>query len=353
MGAVVSIVALVVGLAIGCCCGGKAGHQRPDKIGRLFLGLCSACAFVAGLIGVLWFFLQPPPFSVEIDGPPAYSSNDPTASVYVGQGCFWHTQYDFVVLEQEAGGAFGGRSDEQVTSLVGYGGGRFESASGTVCYHGFPSSDYNKLGHAEAVSLTVDISNATRAAVQIEQIARLYFEHGYKTVNGKRQRLDPQDMGAEYRNVIGLPGGMDNKAWWPIFEAANVYNMKTARGKGSTDGDTEGEYVVYVYDSDQFPFFRGEAYHQFHTNDVLGRRVPASYTRDLKDTQHRLGRLDDMGCAQVPYEVSLLLLAVSGAVMSFGFGWLWVTLPFLKSIQANWLSGESTTVRTIGRTTTE
>ena len=73
-----------------------------------------------------------------------------------------------------------------------------------------------------------------------------------------------------------------------------------------------GEYVVYVYDSLQYPFFRGEEYHQlateiflqrfclamrldstqlrFHPNNVIQRPVPVSYTSTLKDVQacHRL-----------------------------------------------------------------
>ena len=35
--------------------------------------------------------------------------------------------------------------------------------------------------------------------------------------------------------------------------------------------------MVWVYDTEDFPFFKGEAYHQFHPNTVLGRWVPESY----------------------------------------------------------------------------
>lgn len=89
-----------------------------------------------------------------------------------GNGCFWHTQYDFVVLEQHPAGPFR-RNDTEVTSLVGYAGGRlnlrlaefgipmcwrlvvlaerrllpgFQSPSGAVCYHGWPGTDYSRLG---------------------------------------------------------------------------------------------------------------------------------------------------------------------------------------------------------------
>lgn len=38
----------------------------------------------------------------------------------------------------------------------------------------------------------------------------------------------------------------------------------------------------YVYDSLVYPFYRAEGYHQFHTNDVLQRPLPDSYTKTLK-----------------------------------------------------------------------
>ena len=59
--------------------------------------------------------------------------------------------------------------------------------------------------------------------------------------------------------------------------------------------DLQDDYVVYVYDSTRFPFFRGESYHQFHPNDVIGRFVPESYLHHLKTTQAALGRLDSTG----------------------------------------------------------
>ena len=93
---------------------------------------------------------------------------------------------------------------------------------------------------------------------------------------------------------------MDNTTLWPLIEAANHYAMPLVRAEGGpgtyplptsyfllhpsyfvlkaamtrpsfAGADKEGEYIVYVYDSLAFPFFRGEAHHQFHTNDVIGR----------------------------------------------------------------------------------
>ncbi|CAK0834366.1 unnamed protein product [Prorocentrum cordatum] len=281
-----------------------------------------------GLLGALWCLLSPPPFSARIDGPPEHRLNDPGRSIYLGNGCFWHTQYDVVMVEQ--GSAFGNRTDGEVTALVGYAGGLYESQSGSVCYHGLPHTDYGRLGHAEAVSVTIDAASGADASAQISALAEAYFEHGFQTVDGRRQRLDPQDMGAEYRNVIGLPGGMDNIEWWPLFQAANIYSMPLIRANGgSTGDDTEDEYVVYVYDSLVYPFFRGEAYHQFHENSVIGRPLPASYLSTLKTVQADIGRLgdDDIGCAGVPAELIMVFALFFGLSLGLGCILLDLSLP--------------------------
>ena len=54
--------------------------------------------------------------------------------------------------------------------------------------------------------------------------------------------------------------------------------------------------MVWVYDSLEYPFFKGEKYHQFHPNTVLGRYVPPSYTNTLKTAQEKAGRLELQGC---------------------------------------------------------
>lgn len=149
-----------------------------------------------------------------------------------------------------------------------------------------------------------------------------HFDHKFElqgfatTVDGRRQRLDPQDTGAEYRNVIGLPGGIDNAELWPVIEAANTHGMRLRRGTGGTKDDTEDEYVVYVYDSTQYPFFRGEASHQFHPNNVIQRSVPNSYTGQLKQVQTDLGRLDDNGCIEIFADIGTYF----SLVMYLGFG---------------------------------
>jgi len=54
----------------------------------------------------------------------------------------------------------------------------------------------------------------------------------------------------------------------------------------------EDQFVVYVYDTDEFPFFLGERSHQFHRNTVVRRDVPESYTEDLANTLAAAGELD-------------------------------------------------------------
>lgn len=349
---ILSILAMVGGFAASLCvCLRCTKHVAEDMQGpsRCFFSAWSLLAAVGGCLGLLWCFLAPPLFSVEISGPPAHRRNDPSKSIYVGQGCFWHTQYDLVVLEQDEQGPFAGRNDTDVTSLVGYAGGNYQSPSGAVCYHGWPHTDYGRLGHAEAVSITLDAISGPTARAQVAAVASFFFDHGFVSLDdGRRQRLDPQDMGAEYRNVIGLPGGMDNAELWPIFAAANIHKMPLIRGSGANRGDTEDEFVVYVYDSLQYPFFRGEASHQFHRNSVLKRPVPASYTGELKRVQADIGRLDDdLGCIEMPFaEMTLFIIFVFALVTGLGSSFLFRLLPpKLRFWSRSGCSGRGATTR--------
>lgn len=330
---ILSLFSLAGGLAAGACCCGAYTKSWAEGAKPCTLAAGRLCALTVGIgatLALLWCLLTPPPFSVEIDGPPEHHlRNDPSASVYLGNGCFWHTQYDFVLVEQEDGGAFGSRNDSDVTSLVGYAGGRHQASNGAVCYHGVPATDYGRLGHSEAVSVQLDAGNRTKAIAQLAAVAKVYFEHGFQDHDGKRQRLDPQDAGPEYRNVIGLPGGKANTEWWPVIEAANIYNMPLLDGRGGNRGDTQDEYVVYIYDSSEFPFFRAEAYHQFHPNDVIRRPVPSSYTIELKQRQREAGRLDDdPGCAQLPFgELVVFIVFACAALLGCSLSALYWSLP--------------------------
>mmetsp|Transcript_22470 Transcript_22470/g.52926 ORF Transcript_22470/g.52926 Transcript_22470/m.52926 type:complete len:353 (-) Transcript_22470:156-1214(-) len=322
--------AALVGLACGAAGARSLLRKRPEARPpcQRAAGACSASALVlVGVLGLLWCFISPPPFSVEIVEAPSFRRNDPALSVYLGNGCFWHTQYDAFLVEQDAAGPFRGRNMSQITSLVGFAGGRYQSAGGAVCYGGLPATDYSRLGHAEAVSIMLDEITGPVARSQVSALAQMYFEHGFQSLpDGRRQRLDPQDVGASYRNVIGLPGGMDNSELWPLFEEANTYGMPLLRG---AVGDSEGEYVVYVYDSMQYPFFRGEAHHQFHPNNVIQRPVPLSYTSTLKSVQEEMGRLEnsDRGCPDIPfYEIVFVIVMLFSMTLSSGIVFLYRTL---------------------------
>jgi len=330
-----SIVSVVAGFAVALCSFNCTNRKASNlsKFSRVTCSMLSVIVLIAGILGLVYCFRSPPLFSVEVSGPPSYSLNDPERSIYLGNGCFWHTQYDFVVLEQDPLGVFGGRSDAAVTSLAGYAGGRYQSHSGNACYHGLPHTDYSRMGHAEAVSVTLNASSGSTARAQVAAIAAVYFEHGFKTVDEGRGRLDTVDTGAEYRNVIGLPGGMDNVEFWPIIAAANVHGMPLIRGTGGTADDTEDEYVVYVYDSREYPFFRAEAYHQFHANSVIKRSVPSSYTEDLYGVQDDLGRLYGTGCVEWPSELVLLIAFLSSLFLGLGSVFLYVF--FLSKVSLN------------------
>lgn len=210
----------------------------------------------------------------------------PELPVFIGNGCFWHTQYDTVRIEQDPLGPFGGRSDLEVTSRVGYAGGTIASPDGRVCYHGGPSGTmYETLGHAEACLVLLDEASA---AAQFGALLEYYFTEGFKEGG---IRLDPQDAGPPYRNSIGLPGGVGGELYG-VIEAMNINGLELVEGRGGPGSDLLDERVVYIYDSNAFPFNEAEEYHQFHPNRVTHRAVPASYTGALKNTLAKAGKLN-------------------------------------------------------------
>lgn len=74
-------------------------------------------------------------------------------------------------------------------------------------------------------------------------------------------RVDPQDRGGEYRSLLGLPGGMGHPSYSAVEDAANEAGFKLVKGKGN-DPDTLGKQIIFVYDSQKFPFYQAEVYHQ-------------------------------------------------------------------------------------------
>lgn len=208
--------------------------------------------------------------------------------VYFGAGCYWHTNYDMFMVESKPPFS---RKGAYITSHVGYGGGPKPGAGGLVCYHGGPQGTlYEDLHFAESTEVILDASQAT---VQFKALLAEYFKEFQAVRNGKKLRQDPQDAGPPYRNNIGIPGGYRGSLF-PLIKAAVPLGLTLVEGKGASD--TNDEYQVYIYDTAKFKFYRGEQYHQFHPNVVLGRYVPDSYTVDLKKVQAEAGLIKPTGC---------------------------------------------------------
>ncbi|CAE7397834.1 unnamed protein product [Symbiodinium natans] len=114
-------------------------------------------------------------------------------------------------------------------------------------------ADYGQLGHAEVVVMTVPQDD-------MGSIAGRFFQ---ACPGGLRR--DVQDVGGEYRSVIGLPGGIESPLMAQVRAEAGKTKLVAGRGD---DGDTLGTGTVLVYDTAQFPAHVAEKYHQFH-DDML------------------------------------------------------------------------------------
>jgi len=171
---------------------------------------------------------------------------------------------------------------------VGYAGGTGDAPGGLVCYHhpGSQANVYSHLGHAEVVSVTLD-GSAKQIETQFRVLLKDYFDSFLPTLD----RPDPMDRGAEYRNVIGIPDGINGNLFRIISEL-NLRGMKLTSGKGD-ENDVRGQ--VHIMDSKAFPFFRGEQYHQFHSN-FFGEAYPSSYSHDLWHMQINAGKIPPTGC---------------------------------------------------------
>lgn len=135
---------------------------------------------------------------------------------------------------------------------------------------------YGNLHYAEAAQVTLD-PDSDLAVAQFDVLAQKYFRDSFQLRNGVWTRLDPGDGGADYRNVIGIPGGVHG-IFYESIVTHNINNMTLLEGGvHGVGGDAVDNGVVYVYDSVQFPFYRAEQYHQYHANVVLGRPVPQEY----------------------------------------------------------------------------
>ena len=82
-----------------------------------------------------------------------------------------------------------------------------------------------------------------------------------------------------------LCAGGVSSPYFKLLQAANVHGMQLREGSGNVyvrgaPSEPDEINVVWVVDSNKLPFYRAEAYHQFHNG--LGKAFGAEYTRDLK-----------------------------------------------------------------------
>jgi peptide methionine sulfoxide reductase MsrA len=211
--------------------------------------------------------------------PPALAEEEEELQeVYFGCGCFWHVQHEFVEAEKK----ILGRSDDELTARAGYAGGKGGLGSdGKVCYHNARNlGDYGKLGHAEVVSIKIPPSKYQDFALEYCKL----FKDGLRPdQNG--------DRGLEYRNLVALKGGSKNPLALQLVEASKALGdqLDFSVGKGS---DADSPKLVWIMDTDKFPFYVGEQYHQFHDGFAFGENYPNSYN---SLSQKYAGKGEDFG----------------------------------------------------------
>lgn len=141
------------------------------------------------------------------------------------------------------------------------------------------------------------------------------FTSEYLSLFGKDlDRPDKGDIGPEYRSLIGLPGGSSNKLYDTFVVAAKQRGFLVKEGQGN-DPDTLFKKTIYVMDSDKFPFYPAEVYHQYHGKSLInyslfvikgfclldgfnpGEQYPQTYN-DLQKVALETGRIKPTGCPE-------------------------------------------------------
>merc|ERR1712146_484543 len=234
---------------------------------------------------------------------PVGSSTYTYGDVWFGEGCFWERQYSYVMLELNQTGPFK-RHNSSVTSVVGYAGAKGTGDDGLVCYATGMSNQYGTLGYCEAVAVKLDESNEEE---QFRALVDEFFSSFIPTENGfTRPDLPPLlpigDVGSAYRTAVGLPGGVKG-ALFQILSSQNAprgpYNLTMNLKEDVCGGNaTQDELnTVWVMDSNVCPFYRGEQYHQFHSNFFHNPQQPAQYPNwyleDLFKLQISLGNIEN------------------------------------------------------------
>ena len=237
---------------------------------------------------------------VQSDSVPLQSDTNTSDYIILGNGCFWEREYAYVNVEQRCSAKYPtphcahpfGRSDAEVTSVVGYFGGLRVSPSGRVCYHhaGGGADLYSALGHAEATRVRLDPGRRRAQAAAL--LADFFASFG---ADGSRP--DPGDAGGAYRSVLGLPGGVHSDLY-PAAQAARARHGPQMTLRAGRGGEADARGVVWVYDSAALAFHPAELYHQFHSNFGPPTPYEAAYTRTLRRAQIRLGRVGRTACPE-------------------------------------------------------
>lgn len=189
--------------------------------------------------------------------------------LYFAVGCFWHVQHSFIKAEE----TILQRSGVNLTSLAGYAGAKIP---GTACY-------YDEKVTAEVVGLEIPSES-------ISKFAEIYFKHFVG-----HDRSHANDIGPHYRAAIGLPGGIGSSLLGEITKSQmQGQNFELREGQGD-DADTLHSSIIWVYDSDRFPFYQAELYHQFHDDYCCNGDYPASY-ESLRTVLTCAGKLKPTGC---------------------------------------------------------
>ena len=218
-------------------------------------------------------------------------NDDELIEVYFGCGCFWHVQHEFVEAERRIlgrGGKNNNNDDDvlSITSRAGYAGGKAGMLNGKVCYHNAAQiSDYGKLGHAEVVRLQIPSSSFPQFA---KEYVALFNDKGYRPDQWG-------DVGLEYRNLVGIPGGVKSDYAQQLVQVsqANGDKLDFAKGKGD---DPDARALCFIMDTADFPFYVAEQYHQFHDGFNWGEDYPNSYN----SLASKLAKTNNLGESSCP-----------------------------------------------------
>lgn len=219
----------------------------------------------------------------------AQTPSKPMLSMYFANGCYWGTQNVFVEKFERA---VLGREDADVTSLAGYAGSSSTGPNGQVCYYNDQNiSYYAALGHAETTQVQVPEDS-------LEAAFSVFFNKSFTSfAPGIFDRPDYFDVGANFRAMLGFPGGIGNAKIMAAAQKANINGMKLKEGQGS-EADTFMTNTVLIMDSDKFPFAQAEPCMQFYDDSAQGVFFNASYLA-LREVLEANGRIVDTGCPAV------------------------------------------------------